>query len=96
MIPDLVKMLADIMRAEEAKYYKIAAMEVFNFLLTTYRGSLNEHIVYIFRTVLVFLKSNCRNSLFDWEDNSLVRKKEILSKVRSINKENSKIEQIFE
>jgi hypothetical protein len=88
-------MLAYVIHAEEAKYYKIAAMDVFNFLLDTFRGSLNDKCVYMFKTVLSFLTHNCRNNLFDWEDTSLLRKKDVINKIKSINKENLKVEEIF-
>jgi hypothetical protein len=84
------------MSAEEAKYYKIAVMEIFNFLLLTFRGSLNDHIVTIFNSFLNFLRNTAHSSMFDWSDSQGFRKKEVVQNLKQICKENSKIEEILE
>lgn len=96
ILPDVVKLLSEVIKAEEAKYYKIASMELFNYLLKTYGGSLGHMLIDIFKTILNFLKANCRNKLYNWERNSYFTKDEALSKIKSVTKENEKISKIFE
>lgn len=84
------------MVAEEAKYYKIAAMEIFNFLLLTFRGSLNDHIISILMTFLNYLRNSSHSSMFDWSDRQGLRKKEVVANLKQLGKENGKFEEIIE
>lgn len=96
LVPQIVKLLSQIIKAEQAKYYKTASMEVYNFLLRVYGGSLGGHIIVIFKSILNFLKINCRNNLYDWEKGGLFEKEVVIPMIKMVTKENEKISKIFE
>lgn len=48
ILPEVVQLLSKVVKAEEAKYFKIAAFQLSNHFLLKYGGSLAENLIDIF------------------------------------------------
>jgi len=95
LTPRIVTLLSEIIRAEEAKYYKIACMEMLNHMLQIFGGSLSDNIIDIFKSMLRFLIGSCRYGLYRWDSDKRLSVQEALNKVGNVCYDNSKILKIF-
>ena len=81
---------------EEAKYYKIASFELFNFLLLTFQGTLNESLVEMLSTIFFFLVDSCRYKIYCVNNQKVYTSKEALTMVNNAIEDNIKNNRIVE
>ena len=95
-LESVITLLNKVITNETAKYFKIAGLEFFNFLLLTFQGNLSDSLVEMLGTVFHFLLNSCRYKVHTSRNTKQYTAKEALNQGKNMINDNNKNNTIVE